>query len=318
MCLVRDEKRLLDTLKFYFPKSYEFFRYDVVVGDITDPKFFLDDQQYIELAKKVDMVIHTAANVSHAGRYCDFELTNVIGTQNVIDFCKLSGAVLQHTSTASVHGSGTVEQRNPNAEFDEFCLNIGQKYVQNVYIHSKYKAEEKVLLARKDGLLANIYRIGNLTWRSSDGGFQKNVHDNGFVGRCKGLLKIGMYSKELSEYPIDFTPVDECADAYVRLVLSGKANNIYHLYNPNVFTIPQVGRRFFKNIRLVSKEKLESSLKGSISDKDVAILSFYNSIACSSRNIPVKNDFTVNELKRLKFKWSKTSIRYLFYMKKFS
>lgn len=316
ICLVRDEARLTSTLKFYFPKAYEFFRYEVVVGDITHPKFFLEDDKYIDLAQKVDTVIHTAANVSHAGRYSDFELTNVQGTQNVIDFCKRAGAVLHHTSTASVHGSGTVEQRNPDAVFDEFCLNIGQKYSQNVYIHSKYKAEEKVLLARKDGLLANIFRIGNLTWRSSDGAFQKNVQDNGFLGRCRGLLKIGMYSKELSEYPIDFTPVDECADAFVRLALNKRANNVYHLYNPNVFTIERIGKRLFKNIRLVSREKLESSLKESISDKDVAILSFYNSIASSSRNIPVKNDFTVNELKHLGFKWSKVSIRYLFYMRK--
>ncbi len=316
VCLVRSEDRLASTLKYYFPKEHEYFRYKVVRGDINMPRFGVSDEVYAKLLDKVDMVIHTAANVSHAGNYSDFERTNVLGTQSVIDFCKASGAILHHTSTASVHGSGTVEQRNPNATFDEFCLDIGQNYVQNVYIHSKYKAEERVLLAREDGLKANIYRIGNLTWRHEDGVFQKNAQDNGFLGRCRGLLKVGMYSKELSEYPIDFTPVDECADAYVRLALHNRVNNIYNLYNPNIFTVDKIGKKFFSSIRMVSREEFEKTMKESISDKEVAVLSFYNSIASASRNIPMSNEFTVNELEKLGFKWSKIGIRYLSYMKK--
>ena len=173
-----------------------------------------------------------------------------------------------------------------------------------------------MLLAREDGLKANIYRIGNLTWRMEDGVFQKNAQDNGFLGRCRGLLKVGKYSKELSEYPIDFTPVDECADAYVRLALNDRVNNIYNLYNPNMFTVDKIGKKFFSSIRMVSREEFEKTMKESISDKEVAVLSFYNSIASASKNIPMSNEFTVNELQKLGFKWSKIGIRYLSYMKK--
>ncbi len=316
ICLVRNEDKLKSVLKYYFPKEHEYFRYKVRRGDINQVRFGMSDEDYELLVKKVDMVIHTAANVSHAGHYADFERTNVIGTQNVIDFCMLSGAVLQHTSTASVHGAGTVEQRNPNARFDEFILDIGQNYKQNVYIHSKYKAEERVLLAREEGLRANIFRIGNLTWRMSDGKFQKNSQDNGFIDRFRGLLKVGMYSKEIAEYPIDFTPVDECADAYVRLALHNRVNNIYNLYNPHVFTVDRLGKKFFRSIKKVSREIFEKSLKELITDKAVAVLSFYSSIASTSKNIPMSNEFTVNELKKLGFKWSKIGIRYLSYMKK--
>jgi thioester reductase-like protein len=224
--------------------------------------------------------------------------------------------VLQHTSTASVHGAGTVKQSNTNATFDEFSLDIGQNHIQNVYIHSKYKAEELVLLAREEGVKANIFRIGNLTWRMSDGRFQKNSQDNGFLGRFRGLLKVGKYSKELSEYPMDFTPVDECADAYVRLALYNRVNNIYNLYNPQLFTVDACKKRFFLHIKKVPHEVFEQSLKESIDDKDVAVLSFYNSIASTSKNIPMSNEFTVGELKKLGFKWSKIGIRYLSYMKK--
>ena len=316
VCLVRNKDKFTKVIKYYFPKEYETFNYKVYEGDIEKEHFGLADEDYNRLLKKIDMVIHTAANVSHAGHYENFERTNVIGTQNVIDFCKASGAVLQHTSTASVSGAGTVEQQDENATFDEFCLDIGQKYTQNVYIHSKYKAEERVLLAREEGLKVNIFRIGNLTWRMSDGTFQRNAKDNGFVERCRGIAKVGMYSEEIAQYPIDFTPVDECARAYVKLALNNKVNNIYNLYNPHVFNLEDLGRKISHRIKKVSHDVLEKTLKEYIDDKEVAVLSFYSSIAVASKNVPISNEFTVNELKDLGFKWSKIGLKYLSYMRK--
>jgi len=316
VCLVRSEDRLRSTLKGYFPGEYEFMSYKVVKGDIEKEHFGLSREEYEILTNRVDMVIHTAANVQHAGHYSKFELTNVIGTQNVIDFCKDADAVLHYTSTASVSGAGTVSQTNPDAIFDENCLDIGQNYVQNVYIHSKYKAEERVLIARKEGLKANIFRIGNLTWRMSDGMFQKNAQDNGFIGRCKGLLKVKMYSNELNEYPIDFTAVDECATAFVLLALHNRVNNIYHLYNPNVYSVENLTKKLLVHCKRVPKKVFETSVKDQIQDKEVAILSFYSSIAAASKNITVRNDFTIRMLESLGFKWSKINVRYLKYLKK--
>ena len=316
VCLVRDYFKLKRVLEYYFPKEKNSFTYVTVEGDIEKPRFGLTDEVYTKLVSEVDMVIHTAANVSHAGHYEDFERTNVIGTQNVIDFCKESGAVLQHTSTASISGAGTVEQTRPEAQFDEFCLNIGQKYTQNVYIHSKYKAEELVLLARSEGLKANIFRIGNLTWRRSDGKFQKNAKDNGFVQRTRGLLKVGIYGDRLAEYPIDFTAVDECATAYVALCFGKKVNNIYHLYNPNTYSVESLSRKLLCRIKEIAQPEFEKALRARMDDSDIAVLAFYNSIASVSKNIPISNEFTVNELQKLGFRWSKAGLRYLLYMKK--
>ena len=316
VCLVRSEERLYSTMKEYFPKEFEFMSYKVIKGDIEKEHFGLNRESYERLVSRVDMVIHTAANVQHAGHYSDFERTNVIGTQNVIDFCKDANAVLQHTSTASVCGAGTVSQTNPDAVFDENCLDIGQNYVQNVYIHSKYKAEERVLMARNEGLKVNIFRIGNLTWRMYDGMFQKNAQDNGFIGRCKGLLKVKVYSDELNEYPIDFTAVDECATAFVLLALHNRVNNIYHLYNPNMYSVENLTKRLLIHCKRVPQKVFESRVKDKIQDKEVAILSFYSSIAAASKNITMRNDFTLRMLDELGFKWSKINLRYLKHLKK--
>lgn len=317
IALVRDEERLKKTLERYFPKEHASFVFRTVKGNIESAHFGIDDENYEALAKEVDTVVHIAANVHHAGHYADFERTNVQGTKNVIDFCKDANAVLHHTSTASVSGVGTVSIPETSKIFDEFILDIGQKYVQNVYIHSKYKAEEAVLLERANGLKANIYRIGNLTWRKSDGLFQKNAEENGFVGRARGLFKARLYSVELAEYPMDFTAVDECADAYAKLVLHNRMNNIYQLYNPHLYTIEMLGNKMFVRCKCVSKEIFEKHLKEKIQDKDVAILSFYNSIASKSRNVPMKNDFTNGVLKQLGFRWSAIGFLYLRHFRKF-
>ena len=315
VCLVRNIDKLRPTLKSYFPKEYETFSYKTVKGDIELEHFGLSDSEYQILASKIDMVFHVAANVHHAGHYEDFERSNVIGTQHVIDFCMDAGAVLQHTSTASVNGVGTVHISKPNAKFDEFCLDIGQNYTQNVYIHSKYKSEERVLIAREKGLRANIFRIGNLTWRKSDGMFQKNASDNGFLERLKGFLKLRMYSSEIAQYPIDFTAVDECAEAYVLLALNHHVNNIYNLYNPNVFNLEALCKKFMLHAKRVPKEVFEKSLKEQIQDKEIMVLSFYNAIASSSKNIPMSNAYTTAELEKLGFKWSKIGLSYLRFIK---
>ena len=314
-CLVRNVDKLRPTLKAYFPKEYEHFSYKTIKGDIELEHFGLTDSEYKILANTIDMVFHVAANVHHAGHYEDFERSNVLGTQHDIDFCMDAGAILQHTSTASVNGAGTVQQSKPNAKFDEFCLDIGQNYTQNVYIHSKYKSEERVLIARDKGLKANIFRIGNLTWRRSDGMFQRNAGDNGFLERLKGFLKLRMYSNEIAEYPIDFTAVDECAEAYVLLALNHHVNNIYNLYNPNVFNLEALCKKFMLHAKRVPKEVFEKSLKEQIQDKEIMVLSFYNAIASSSKNIPMSNAYTTAELEKLGFKWSKIGLSYLKFIK---
>ena len=315
VCLVRNPEKLKPTLKAYFPKEYEKFSYKTVTGDIELDHFGLNDNEYKILTEKIDMVFHVAANVRHTGNYADFERSNVMGTQHVINFCKDANAILQHTSTASVNGAGTVAQRNKNAKFDEFCLDIGQHYEQNVYIHSKYQSEVRVLMAREEGLKANIYRIGNLTWRKSDGKFQKNAGDNGFLARFKGLLKVGMYTEEIAEYPIDFTAVDECAEAYVLLALNHHVNNVYNLYNPNVYSLDGLCRKAMVHAKRVPKEVFEKTLKSMIQDREVSVLSFYNAIASSSANIKTSNTFTTEELRKLGFTWSKIGIGYLKYVK---
>jgi len=149
-----------------------------------------------------------------------------------------------------------------------------------------------------------------------DGRFQINSENNGFVKRCRGLFKVGLYGEKLAGYPIDFTPVDECADAYVKLCFHNKVNNIYHLYHPQTYTIEALSRKFLCRFKKTTQPDFEKALKKWKDDTDAAVLAFYNSAASMSKHVPISSEFTINELGKLGFRWSKIGFRYLQYLKK--
>ncbi|MBQ7637577.1 MAG: iron-containing alcohol dehydrogenase [Clostridia bacterium] len=308
-CLVRDEKRLYSNIKYYFG-DFVSPRIIPVTGNIEAKDLGLGDG-YNDLASVIDTVFHVAANVHHAGDYADLERTNVQGTRNVIDFCFRANAVLQHTSTVSVHGAATVIEQTENAVFSEDILDIGQRFTDNVYIHSKYKAEEEVLLARSRGLKANIYRIGNLTWRTSDGVFQRNSSDNGFLHRVRAILKLGVYHENMDKYPMDLTAVDECARAYVLLALSGRINRIYHMFNHNFLDVRDMFRMLNVPWRFASTAETIEIMNRNLDDRDIHVYMFYMMISGRSSEVKMINDQTAAELKSLGFTWSVPDRGYL-------
>ncbi len=110
-------------------------------------------------------------------------MTNVIGTENVINFVHKSNAKLAHISTISVGGYCDI---NDIKYLDENSINIGQTFNNHVYMITKYEAECKVLDAINSGFIkAKIFRLGNIMPRITDGKFQTNKLDNGFLSRIK-------------------------------------------------------------------------------------------------------------------------------------
>lgn len=300
---VRSRERLEKRLSYYFGVA-ELPGVHVVTGDIEKTRLGMRDELYNELAAKIDTVIHTAANVHHAGDYADLERTNVGGTKNVIEFAKKANAVLNHTSTTSLSGAGTVLEDHKNAVFDETKLYVGQHYADNVYIHSKYEAEKAVLNARKDGLRANIFRMGNLTWRVSDGKFQPNTDDNGFLHRVRALLKMGVVNDKMDKFPMDFTAIDEAARAVTLLALSDDVNEVYHIINPDYVDVEDLFAGLGVPYREVSTAETIETIAANADDRDVHVFEFYSLISARSEDVEVDMKFTLDALGKRGFAWS--------------
>ena len=335
-CLIRaknnndPQTRLLDILRFYFGPKYDkyiFKRIFAVEGDITDKNLGLTDMYYEELGKNISCVINSAAIVKHYGNSDVFNNTNISGTQNIIDFCSKFNCKLMHLSTLSVSGNIFETEKYQVADlsskitFSEKNLYIGQD-VSNVYIQTKFIAERLILEnIVKNGLNAKIIRLGNITNRYSDGAFQINVSENAFLNRVNSFLQLGCIPDYLLNNYMEFTPVDICADAIVKLTMYQNPYTIFHLYNNNHITFKEL-KKIFDNLKInmsiVSADEFNKKLqefsnnpetKNSISgiindfDKDKK-LSYYS-------NIKLQNDFTNKFLKGLFFKWPKIGEKYI-------
>ena len=236
-CLVREqdfEKRFTNLFHFYFPQATSDLIQDKIIlvnGDITKNRLGLSEIEYQRLVGNVTSVIHAAATVKHFGSYLDFDRINVIGTQEIVDFCQKHNKHLSFISTISVSGNYMSEEKSTN-EFTENDLYIGQDYKKNVYVRSKFEAESLILEAVKEGLKATIFRVGILTGRFSDGHFQNNIEENAFYNKLRSIFEMGVLPESVLEEFMEFTPVDSCAKAIISILRNNSPRLlIFHLFN---------------------------------------------------------------------------------------
>jgi amino acid adenylation domain-containing protein/thioester reductase-like protein/non-ribosomal peptide synthase protein (TIGR01720 family) len=243
-CLVRGNnkneatKRLNDNLDFYFFGKYSnpvSNRIIVINGDITLEKFGLTEAAYHDLAGKIDNIIHAAAVAKNFGFYSEFERANVLGTKNAIDFSLVSRKKMDYISSLGIVGRPKRKENMEIMRYTENDFYIGQNYLFNPYIRSKFEAENLVFKAIKAGLSASIYRVGILSGRYSDGFFQMNINENTFYSILKTMIELGVISQAKSDAHIDITPVDCCSKAIVELSrMEESAGKVFHLINNNI------------------------------------------------------------------------------------
>lgn len=312
-CLIRNKNGVLAENRFKkFIKDY--FTYEdmanldkitIINGDFEKENFGISDEEYSNLTKKISTVIHCGAYVKHYGKYNKFHMTNVIGTENVINFVHKSNAKLAHISTISVGGYCDI---NDIKYLDENSINIGQTFNNHVYMITKYEAECKVLDAINSGFIkAKIFRLGNIMPRITDGKFQTNKLDNGFLSRIKTILSIKSITKDYLNLTIDLSPVDLCSQAIVTLLKNNTNNTIYHILNNNLLSVKDLVSNF--NIETISTEEAIKRIK-QLDDPHSAHL--LNDLLYSNL-IETKTieEISCNELLNLGFCWNKIDTDYL-------
>lgn len=317
-CLVRGrnpEQRLVKLLEFYFPGELKDLINEkllIINGDVTKEKLGLSQPIYDLLTKDIATVIHAAANVKHYGNYPDFEIVNVRGTKEIVNFCLAHNKRLHHISTMSVSGNYLISQ-GEKVRFTEKKLYIGQNYKDNVYVRSKFEAESIIFNARNSGLRANIFRVGVLTGRYTDGQFQSNISDNAFYNKLKSMVKLGVLPAYLLEQQIEFTPVDYCAQGIAKIIRAYEATgNVYHMYNYKMIMLKNIleileslgfafkildGFLFEQYIKNISEAGELEILNGLITD-----LSLNKDLKYGS-NIELDCEQTKKILQELSFNW---------------
>ena len=338
-CIVREEPgltakaKLHQKLNYYFGNKYDDLldkRIFAVIGNISKPGFGLNQEELLELANSVDVVINSAARVAHFGKYEDFYNSNVRSVRYIIDFCNSFNKKLYHISTIGVSGLtldttslmyGKRKRKSSQVIFDETSLYVGQ-IIDNVYTRSKFEAESYVLNAISRGLDGYILRMGNLMPRYSDGVFQENILDNAFINKLAAFTKIGVIPDYLANYMLEFTPVDYAAKAVYKIVTHPTySNRLFHVYNHKDATMDKYMKILKKqgyNIEIVPEEEFKEKINSILQDENSKNL--LNNLANDfnrdlhlpyKTDIIIKSDFTTKYLRRIHFKWPKISNKYL-------
>ncbi|MBR5298470.1 MAG: AMP-binding protein, partial [Parabacteroides sp.] len=318
-CLVRDksektaQRRLKTLLFYYFSNDYaDLFgnRLNVVLGDVT---------QIIDDNLPINTVFNCAAVVKHFSEGTLIEDVNIGGAQHCVDFCLKKQAQLIHISTASTRGLSVNGIPSNNEVFTEQSLYMGQ-FLGNKYIYSKFMAERLILDAiTSQGLRAKIMRVGNLAARSTDGEFQINFSTNSFMGRIKVYNMLGCFPHELRTSQVEFSPINEVAEAIIKLATTPKECCVFHPYNIHTQFLGDVLKALEsinQGIEFVETEEFDEAMEQAKSDpvkaKILSSLLAYQNMAKGQKTSDVKrnNDYTTQVLYRLGFNWSPTSWDY--------
>lgn len=167
---------------------------ETLQGDIGDAKVVS------EAARGCDVVFHVAAMVGAAGAYDDFHRTNVVGTQNVIDACRVRGVGrLIYTSTPSVVFSHEdlegVDESHPYPEsYDAF------------YPQTKAEAERAVMAASDDALRTVCLRP-HIIWGPDDTSLLPRLRER--ADKLKRIVTSGPPKK------MDVTFIDDAVSAHL-------------------------------------------------------------------------------------------------------
>ena len=167
-----------------------------------------------------------------------------------------------------------------------------------------------------DGL---ILRIGNITNRSTDGKFQPNASENAFANRLKAFLELKCVPNYLKDIYVEFSPVDNVAEAVCKSIAYSKSFNVLHIFNSNhiymkdlVAMIPDNQLQFAEDSYF--DKKLNAFMKKSNNSNAISYLvnDFDKEKHLHYDNrIKIKNSFTNYFLEKISFSWNPIDKNYI-------
>ncbi|EPR11937.1 hybrid non-ribosomal peptide synthetase/type I polyketide synthase [Ruminiclostridium papyrosolvens] len=317
-CVVRSTsvidgyERIRKVFKYYFGN-----RYDSLIGEriMVVPGNIEDNDIESRLPGNIQTVIHAASTTKHYGFYTDFYKSNVLGTENILNFASKIGAKFTYVSTISVCGS--IPKDSVKNYFDERDFYIGQDLSLSNYIATKFMAEKAVLNAFSAGSDALIIRVGNLTNRYSDGMTMMNYQDNIFANNIKSIIDMGYVTDEILDFQLQFSAVDKTAEGIVKICRNHcNKFSVYHLYNEKKVTFSKLYEAIKEaGIDLKYTEDdiiLEQYRNNRINERLFEQLVLMTENSNSKLKVPaVRCEFTDWFLGRIGFEWPEIDEKYL-------
>ncbi|CAM1358752.1 amino acid adenylation domain-containing protein [Tenacibaculum xiamenense] len=305
--------RLSELFRFYFDEKLPNTENLVVfAGDISKPLFGIDAPLYEQLTQSIDGIINAAANAKHYGSLESFQKVNVYPIETMISFAFQGiSKVIHHVSTLSISGFKNVNSQDSSLLFTEKETNKNQNH-NNLYTKSKLEGDTLLDQARRKGIKANIYRVGNLSFNSTNGSFQKNIEDNAFYNRIKSFLAVE--AMPVSQQKMEISCIDKVAEAILLLFNKKELfNRNFHIRNTHLLDSNKFADLANKNGYSITLEKMSDffeNLLGQYNEKKELINRFLlhsNAFDAEVSNVipyQVCSEQTDYLLKKLGFIWN--------------
>lgn len=304
ICLVRGGwEQLVKRLSWYFGEGWlaeHASMIETFSGDLKEKNLGLDEEKLDKKLYEAEAIYHCAADVRHyVSEISEMEDINVKGTEEIIRLACKYDIPLHHISTASVAGRHMKIPMDKKALFTENDLDIGQKWEENVYVKTKFLAEQAVYQAmQKDKLKAHVYRLGMLVQRSSDGVFQINKETNAAWLLLQSVKPLKILPEKLSKEKIDRTPVDIAAKMVCSLGYSPMT--VFHIINPKPIEMKDYFAKIGDKIQIVSDAEFDEILKHQENQQILApLIDRWNQLKEGEDEILVDSSRTIDEMKRL-------------------
>jgi dTDP-4-dehydrorhamnose reductase len=230
--------------------KFEFDNLDRTTGiDITDSQTVLDKFRNSEATT----VFHLAAYTDVKGAEKEKELKenslawkiNVIGTQNIVKACEVTGKKIIHVSTDLVLGGDNM----PEGGFTE----DSEPNPLSWYAETKYEAEKIVKEMSKSWLIARIAYP-----------YRKSFEKPDFVRFFRDWLKEGKTISVLTDRLITPTFIDDIAGAF-EIFMETDATGIYHTVGSQIVSLRDAV------IEIAETFGLDSSLVGSTTREEFLV-----------------------------------------------
>jgi amino acid adenylation domain-containing protein/thioester reductase-like protein len=263
-CLVRTKdiaqgkQKLQEVLESYLIWEESFsHRIIPVTGDLAKPFLGLTEEQFQELANRLDVIYHNGAWVNHLYPYSVLKAANVLGTQEVIRLaCTNKVKPIHYISTPDVFSSLGYSGVRLIKEQDSIDR---EKVSADGYTQTKWVAEKLIKTAEERGLPIYIYRPGRISGHSQTGVFNPNDFLHKLTISC---IELGSVSEgNLIE---NIVPVDYVSQAIVYLSRQEESvGKAFHILNPQpnyIDKLIKVARSFNFSIQQVSYQQWQEKL----------------------------------------------------------
>jgi amino acid adenylation domain-containing protein/thioester reductase-like protein len=214
-------------------------RVEILPADLPRKRLGLSQEKFTELGKRVQVVVHAAAQVNLVYPYAALRGTNVDGVREILRMASIGGATVLHVSTNGVLPHS--DSRFGWPEDSMLYVDAVPEKIPDGYGQTKWAAEQLVLEAGRRGLPVRILRAGTISGHSSTGA--ANPWDL-LTALFVESIQLGYYP-DVEGWRAEMTPVDFVSKAIVHLGNQTHAKQlVFHLGDPDPIDTKTVFQHF--------------------------------------------------------------------------